>query len=154
MSGAHTARAMANKVQQQAFRDQIRNVGLRVTGPRLSVLNVLSSALTPLSHSEVAEKLADASVDRATVFRNLQDLVEVGLLKRSDLGDHVWRYELASGQGAHPVDGHPHFVCSACSAVSCLSGSTITVKAGRGAPATVRKGSFEVQLRGVCDQCA
>jgi Fur family ferric uptake transcriptional regulator len=154
MRRSHTADAMPTKQQQQAFRDQIRAVGLRVTGPRLSVLNVLSAALTPLSHGEVAERLSDASIDRATVFRNLQDLVEVGLLKRSDLGDHVWRYELASGNGAHPVDGHPHFVCSTCSAVSCLSGSTITVKAGRGAPATVRKGSFEVQLRGLCDQCA
>jgi Fur family ferric uptake transcriptional regulator len=147
---------MASKQQQQAaaFRTQIREAGLRVTGPRVSVLTVLADATTPLSHGQVADKLEDKGVDRATIFRNLQDLVEVGMLRRTDLGDHVWRYELAGEGGAHPVDGHPHFVCSQCGTVSCLSGVTISVKATRVAPATVRKGEFELQLRGVCDTCA
>ena len=145
---------MATKQQQQAFRTQIREAGLRVTGARISVLTVLAGASTPLSHGQIAEILDDAGVDRATIFRNLQDLAEVGMLRRTDLGDHIWRYELASGQGAHPSDGHPHFVCSQCATVSCISGAVVTVKAPRNAPATLRRGSFEVQLRGVCDACA
>ena len=144
---------MATK-QQQSFRTQIRDAGLRVTGPRLSVLSTLAAAPSPLSHGEIAEKLDDQGIDRATIFRNLQDLAEVGILRRTDLGDHVWRYELAGGGGAHPGDGHPHFVCSQCGTVACLSGTSISVKAPRAAPATVRKGAFEVQLRGVCDACA
>lgn len=144
---------MATK-QQLTFRTQIRDAGLRVTGPRITVLTTLAAAPSPLSHGEIADKLEEDGIDRATIFRNLQDLAEVGILKRTDLGDHVWRYELASGGGAHPVDGHPHFVCSACGTVACLSGTSITVKAPRAAPATVRKGAFEVQLRGVCDGCA
>lgn len=144
---------MASK-QQLTFRAQIRDAGLRVTGPRIAVLTTLAAAPSPLSHGQIADKLEDDGVDRATIFRNLQDLAEVGILKRTDLGDHVWRYELAGGGGAHPVDGHPHFVCSSCGTVACLSGTSITVKAPRAAPATVRKGAFEVQLRGVCDGCA
>ncbi len=140
--------------QQQKFRDEIREAGLRVTGPRISVLTILAEANTPLSHAQVADMLEESAVDRATVFRNLQDLAEVGMLKRTDLGDHVWRYELASGHGAHPGDRHPHFVCSNCAAVSCIAGATVTVKAPRTAPATLRKGAFEVHLRGVCDACA
>jgi Fur family ferric uptake transcriptional regulator len=144
---------MALKQQQQAFRTQIRDTGLRVTGPRVAVLTTLAAAPSPLSHGEIADKLADQGIDRATIFRNLQDLAEVSIVRRSDLGDHVWRYELASGGGAHPLDGHPHFVCSQCGTVACLSGTSITVKAPRAAPANVRKGAFEVQLRGVCDGC-
>jgi Fur family ferric uptake transcriptional regulator len=139
--------------QQQVFRTQIRDAGLRVTGPRVAVLTTVAAAPSPLSHGEIADKLADQGIDRATIFRNLQDLAEVSLVRRSDLGDHVWRYELAASGGAHPVDGHPHFVCSQCGTVACLSGTSITVKAPRAAPATVRKGTFEVQLRGVCDGC-
>lgn len=145
---------MASKQQQAAFRTQLRDAGLRVTGPRLSVLGVLANATTPLSHAEVADKLEDAGIDRATIFRNLQDMVEVGILRRSDLGDHIWRYELTGEGGAHAIDGHPHFVCSSCGTVSCLSGATVTVKASKSAPATVRKGQFELQLRGICDACA
>lgn len=145
---------MVTKQMQQAFRDQIREAGLRVTGPRISVLTVLAAATTPLSHGEVADKLEEAGIDRATIFRNLQDLAEVKILRRTDLGDHVWRYELAAGEGAHPADGHPHFVCSQCGTVSCISGAVVTVKAPRTAPASIRRGSFEMQLRGVCDACA
>lgn len=145
---------MAAKQQQQAFRTQIREAGLRVTGPRVAVLTTLAAAPSPLSHGEIADKLADQGIDRATIFRNLQDLAEVAIVRRTDLGDHVWRYELAAGGGAHPVDGHPHFVCSQCGTVACLSGTSITVKAPRAAPVNVRKGAFEVQLRGVCDGCA
>ena len=144
---------MAPKREQLAFRAQIREAGLRVTGPRVAVLTTLAAAPSPLSHGEIADKLSDQGVDRATIFRNLQDLTEVSIVRRSDLGDHVWRYELAAGGGAHPVDGHPHFVCSQCGVVACLSGTSITVKAPRAAPATVRKGAFEIQLRGVCDSC-
>ncbi len=144
---------MASK-QQQKFREDIREAGLRVTGPRISVLTVLAEASKPLSHAQVADLLEGSTIDKATVFRNLQDLAEVGMLKRTDLGDHVWRYELAAGHGAHPGDGHPHFVCSTCATVSCISGATVTVKAPRTAPATLRRGAFEVQLRGVCDACA
>ncbi len=144
---------MASKQQQQAFRTQLREAGLRVTGPRISVLGILATATTPLSHGEVADKLADAGVDRATIFRNLQDLVSIGMVRRTDLGDHVWRYELATAGGAHPTDGHPHFVCSECGIVSCLSGASISIKASRAAPASVRKGQFELQIRGVCDAC-
>ena len=143
---------MATK-QQQTFRTLIREAGLRVTGPRMAVLATLAAAPSPLSHGEIADRLADQGIDRATIFRNLQDLAEVGILRRTDLGDHVWRYELAGGGGAHPVDGHPHFVCSECGTVACLSGTSIQVKAPRAAPTTVRKGAFEIQLRGVCDGC-
>lgn len=144
---------MASKQQQDQFRAQMRASGLRVTGPRMSVLSLLVSATRPMSHGELADKLEGSDVDRATVFRNLQDLAEVGILRRKDLGDHVWRYELAGANG-HAEGEHPHFVCSECGAVSCLPGASVSVKAPRTAPATVRKGSFEVQLRGVCDGCA
>jgi Fur family ferric uptake transcriptional regulator len=145
---------MASKQQQEAFRAQLREAGLRVTGPRMAVLGLLTAASRPLSHGELADKLEVHSVDRATVFRNLQDMAEAGMLTRKDLGDHVWRYELAARAGGHAADEHPHFVCSECGTVSCLDGAAISVKAPRSAPANVRRGQFEVQLRGVCDGCA
>jgi Fur family ferric uptake transcriptional regulator len=144
---------MASKRQQDAFRTQLREAGLRVTGPRMAVLGLFAGATRPLSHGELADMLEGQSIDRATVFRNLQDMAEVGILRRKDLGDHVWRYELASGEGAHGGDEHPHFVCSECGSVSCLAGAAISIKAPRSAPAMVRKGHFEVQLRGLCDAC-
>ena len=144
---------MANKQQLEQFRSQIREAGLRVTAPRLSVLQVLAGAPTPLSHAEIAERLEPVMLDRATVYRNLQDLAEVGMLRRTDHGDHVWRFELVGKGSAHSGDPHPHFVCSQCGTVSCLPGASFTLKASKTTPQTVRKGAFEVQLRGICDEC-
>jgi len=144
---------MANNVQQERFRVQMHDAGLRVTGPRLSVLQVLANASAPLSHSQVTDRLETTGLDRATIYRNLNDLAEVGMLRRSDHGDHVWRFELASGSPGHPDHGHPHFICSQCGTVACLPGATFTVKASRAAPRSIPNGTFEVQLRGICDAC-
>jgi Fur family ferric uptake transcriptional regulator len=135
----------------EQLRDRLREKGLKCTGPRLAVLALVTSAESPLTHAEVVERLNDHGFDRATVYRNLIDLTEVGLLERTDLGDHVWRFELAkSGQHRNQ---HPHFVCSTCGDVVCLPPDAVTVTARRGSPRAVRQGQVEVQLRGMCDRC-
>jgi Fur family ferric uptake transcriptional regulator len=128
----------------------LRDAGLRSTRPRLQVLEALERAKSPLSHGDVADLLEDATLDRATVYRNLMALTEAGLVRRTDLGDHVWRFELVRQYTAHEM-AHPHFVCTDCGTVSCLPGVTVRIDGG-GAASVARKG-FEVQLRGVCGDC-
>lgn len=127
----------------------LRDAGLRKTGPRMAVLGVLERAKSPLSHADVAAALDD-TLDRATVYRNLMALTEASLVRRTDLGDHVWRFELVREFTAHET-AHPHFVCTDCGTVSCMPGVTVRIDGG-GAAAVARKG-FEVQLRGVCGDC-
>jgi Fur family transcriptional regulator, ferric uptake regulator len=130
----------------------LREAGLRKTAPRLAVLDALEHAEAPLSHAEVAERLVGDGLDRVTVYRNLLALTDAGLVRRTDLGDHVWRFELVrpGDSGAHEA-AHPHFVCSDCGAVSCLPDLRVRF-AGAGADAVARK-RLEVQLRGVCGEC-
>ena len=92
-------------------------------------------------------------MDRTTVYRNLVDLTEAGLVQRTDLGDHVWRFELKRGEGASIR--HPHFTCTDCGTVSCLPEVTLSVKKGKGVPRSLSKQrGVEIQLRGKCDACA
>jgi Fur family ferric uptake transcriptional regulator len=110
-------------------------------------------AKAPLSHGDVADALAKQGFDRATVYRNLTDLTNVGLVTRSDLGDHMWRFELASSN-RHDVE-HPHFVCSCCGTVTCLPEKAVSLKALQGVPGALRrKANLAVQVRGLCDACA
>lgn len=131
---------------------EIREHGMRSTGPRVAVLAHLSKALSPLSHTEIYEALADRGYDRATIYRNLMDLAEAGLLVRSDLGDHVWRFERKGPKAGHSA-GHPHFVCVDCGEVSCLPDLAVTVVAASGAPKSLGTKRVEVQVKGVCDDC-
>lgn len=135
----------------EALRQQIRSRGLRATGARLAVLRVLSGQTSPTSHPELVAALSSDGWDRATLYRNLVDLTEVGLLRRVDHGDHVWRYELADR--AHGGEEHPHFLCTVCGDVSCLPGLDLELSSQE-LPAAVRSGNVAIQLRGTCDECA
>ena len=136
------------------LRSVIRKAGLRSTSPRIAVLRRLSVASTPISHGELVEVLASDGMDRTTIYRNLVDLTEVGLVSRTDLGDHVWRFELKRGNGNGDDARHPHFTCSDCGAVSCLPEVTLKVKQGKGVPRALTQQKVEIQLRGQCDACA
>jgi Fur family ferric uptake transcriptional regulator len=134
------------------LRDAIRAVGLRATASRIAVLRELRGAHRPVSHAEIVEALESEPWDRATLYRNLTDLVGAGLARKVELGDRVWRFDGTAGEAAHDASLHPHFVCTVCGSVSCLPGAAVTNQ-GADAPNAVRNQHVEVQLRGVCDAC-
>jgi len=160
-------------------RTRLRTAGLRATGPRIAVLSQFLAQRSPSSHADIAQALAPTGLDRATVYRNLMDLTEAGILTRTDLGDHVWRFELrasashseraeGSSASASHTGAHPHFICSDCGEVACLPDVQVAIRAGRRAPRSLQStpssdgrskrrkapAAFEVQIRGKCDDCA
>jgi len=140
------------------LREVLRKAGLRSTGPRIAVLRWLSRSSSPVSHPELFEALAEEGFDRATLYRNLVDLAEANIVRRTDLGDHVWRYELRSSEDGHVGQssfGHPHFVCTDCGEVACLPGVAVKiVTSGTETPRSVRTRKVAVQLSGRCNECA
>ena len=134
----------------ETLRTAVRNAGLRATPSRVAVLRLLRAAGSPVSHSEVVAELASQAWDPATIYRNLTDLSDVGLARRTDVGDHVWRYEAITGD--HQASAHPHFVCTECGSVECLPELEYVVTRAR-TPRAVRLKRVEVQLRGPCDAC-
>lgn len=100
-------------------RRTIKTAGLRLTNSRVATLLVLRDSSTPLTHAEVSTLLKENEIDPATIFRNLNDMATANLLRRSELGDHVWRFELITEE-EHKHESHPHFVCVDCGRVSCL----------------------------------
>jgi Fur family transcriptional regulator, ferric uptake regulator len=136
------------------IRAKIRAAGLRSTAPRVAVLQRLQKVSTPVSHADLFTELADQGFDRATIYRNLIDLTEAGLVSRTDVGDHVWRFELRrEGQRGYPRE-HPHFMCTDCGEVSCLPGVSVRISPAPGAPRALSAKTVSVQLQGRCDRCA
>ena len=154
-----------------SLRRTLRDRGLRTTSARLDVLKALAVATGPLSHAQVYDGLSDRGYDRATVYRNLIDLTEHGLVSRTDHGDHVWRFELYDvhqrdqhaandGHGDHAAsanvrDGqkhgpaHPHFICVDCGTVECLDSDDVTVSL-KADKVKVE----EVVVKGTCARCS
>jgi Fur family ferric uptake transcriptional regulator len=137
---------------EAALRTRLRAAGLRATGPRVEVLGALDQASGPVSHGELAEQLSRRGLDRVTVYRNLQDLAEAGLVERTLVGDTTWRFEL-KGAGQHGAQRHPHFTCTSCGEVTCLPDGALKVGGQAGLPRALGRGEAEVSIRGVCDGC-
>ncbi len=135
----------------EMVRHAIQEVGLRATPARIAILQLLMDSHTPQPHSVVAEMLSPLGIDSATVFRNLNSMSQVGLLRRAELGDHVWRFEvIRKNQHGHgPL--HPHFLCIDCGKVTCLDEVELTASSQR---VTEQVGKVtEILVRGHCNQC-
>lgn len=128
---------------------RIREAGLRATSPRIAVLEMLDGAGAPISPAEALVALGE-SHDRATVYRNLADLAEHGLLRRLDLGDGVQRYETLHRSARDT--GHPHFVCLDCGTVRCLDEVQVTLT-GAPLPPALAEADVSVRISGHCDDC-
>ncbi len=139
----------------EKVRDEVRALlraqKLRATSARISVLVALHEHAGPMTHEQIMVALPDGIYDKASVWRLLSDLSDNGLLRRMDLGDRVWRYELLDACRAL-TDDHPHFLCETCGEVSCLP--PLEVRARDGAlPAVLRGAEFRVRVMGRCAVC-
>lgn len=144
---------MSRKQNEEAVaktRALLAGVGLRMTGARMAVMRWLQAAKSPATHAEIAEDLVPLGFDKATVFRNLTDLAEAGLVTRNELGDHVWRFELRD-PARDGEELHPHFVCIDCGSVSCVHDERL-LKDARKALSSHGK-VMEILLRGHCSSC-
>jgi Fur family ferric uptake transcriptional regulator len=143
----------AKPSSQDAHTLTIREAGLRVTQPRLAVMQVMEKQRGPLSHADLINALDGQGFDRVTLYRNLNDLADAGIIARTEVGDHVWRFELRKSAEAHSGI-HPHFTCTDCGSVSCLPGDAVQISRSGRVPKSVREHTVEVSLRGVCDRCS
>lgn len=89
--------------------DRLEEAGHRATPPRLAVLAATAGEGDQFTAEEIARALP--RVGRATVFRTLKLLVEVGVLCRVLLDDGTLRYRWS------PSGHHHHLVCTTCGSV-------------------------------------
>ncbi|MCG8428510.1 MAG: ferric iron uptake transcriptional regulator [Chromatiales bacterium] len=93
---------------------EIRNAGLKVTGPRVKILEILESAGEKhLSAEDVYRLLLDngAEIGLATVYRVLTQFEAAGLVERHHFEGGSSVYELNKGEH------HDHIVCVICGKV-------------------------------------
>lgn len=93
---------------------QLKEAGLKITTPRLKILQILEQAREHhLSAEDVykALKELDEDVGLATVYRVLSQFEAAGLIKKHNFEGGYCVYELS--QGEH----HDHLVCLKCGRV-------------------------------------
>jgi len=134
------------------MRTQLRKFGLRATSTRLAVLEVMHDEARPMSHEEIMALIGPDRFDRATIYRILADLSEAGILRRMDLGGHIWRYEWIDECQDHKQH-NAHFLCNECKEVICLPPVLLQPISGS-LPKTLHGAELSLlQVSGICSVC-
>jgi Fur family ferric uptake transcriptional regulator len=136
---------------RQEVRALLRAKGLRATSSRIDVLVALHESARPLTHEHVMESLRGGVYDKASVWRILSDLSDSGILRRMDLGDRVWRYELYD-QCRSVLHDHAHFLCEECGDVQCLPPLVLQTQDGA-LPAALSGAEYRIRVMGRCTEC-
>jgi Fur family ferric uptake transcriptional regulator len=100
---------------------QLRDAGLRITAPRLAVLEALAE--NPHATADAVAQIVRAKLGRVStqaVYDVLAACVEAGLVRRIEPAGSAARFETRTG------DNHHHLVCRSCGRtadVDCVVGS-------------------------------
>jgi Fur family ferric uptake transcriptional regulator len=89
--------------------DRLRRAGYKLTAPRLAVLQVVEGMEEHLSYAEALERgrTVYPVLGRATVYRTLDILTDLGVLRLVHLGDGSTYFARVDG-------GHHHLICLSC----------------------------------------
>lgn len=130
----------------------LKSSGLGYTPNRLKVLQAVGRNSAPASAQEIFAALRRTSrINRVTVYRILDLLVENGLVERLNGGGRTFFYGLAPSE-RHPR--HAHFYCKICGRLVCLSPESLQLDgvALRGKlPGRIE--GLQIRVDGVCRDC-
>ena len=140
--------ASRTDIERDTWEGRLRDAGLRVTRPRLLVLETLDGQQGHCSADDVVEALRRRGMPltRGTVYKVLGDVVAAGLVMVADHGPGRAVYEIADVW-------HHHFVCRRCGTiidVPCMEGHKPCLRPD------VSVGEIDeaqVIFRGVCEDC-
>ena len=105
---------MADAREKEQFLAFVKERGGRVTGERLAIFDEVFSQHGHIDAEELltAMRARGLKISRATVYRNLDLLVDSGLARRQQLGRRRFLYE-----HVHGGQQHDHLVCTGCGRV-------------------------------------
>jgi Fe2+ or Zn2+ uptake regulation protein len=135
--------ARANNILQR-----LSDLGYRLTSTRAAIAEAIASRPTQFTARELVDELEPRRIGRATVFRALDLLVELGLLERlhGELSCHSYAY--------CAPEHHHHLVCTSCGLItSVVSGTVERELRDVARRARFRPDRHQVEIFGLCQAC-
>jgi Fur family peroxide stress response transcriptional regulator len=135
-------------VDAQTITQSLEASGLRCTPQRYSVMSFLTEHTGHPTAAEIFEAInrLDPRSSRATIYNNLRDLVEAGLVREVAVEGRAARFDAKGIQ-------HHHFICDTCGVVEDLDFYAVP----QPPPASLGKRvlhQVELIARGLCSSCA
>ncbi len=97
---------------EDSLANKLRTAGYKITPARLAVLAVIGEEGEHLEPGEILRRaqVIHPALGRATVYRTLELLTQLNIIRPIYIGEHGPSYIRAEG-------GHHHLVCSSCGTV-------------------------------------
>lgn len=134
------------------YKELLSGADLEATPNRVRILEVVGNNRFPLSASDIYKILErGGAINRVTVYRILDLLVEHRVVERISTGGRAFYYGLAPNDHHQP---HPHFYCKKCGQMDCLSPESLIIDAEplwKTYPGRIDK--VEVRIDGICKNC-
>ena len=136
----------------EAADQALAEAGYRRGGARQAMLELLDEQACALSAIEIEEILRTRrrAVSRASIYRILEELDQLGVIQRVEIGQTMVRYEPVRAGSGH----HHHLVCDHCGTLRPFSDADLELAIKRlsdRVPLTVS--DHEVVLHGACADC-
>lgn len=134
------------------YEELLTTANLQPSSNRVRILEIIGNNGFPLSADDIFQILERSrSINRVTVYRILDLLVDVGVIERITGGGRAFYYGLAPNDHHAP---HPHFYCKACGRMDCLNPGSLHVESE---PLwqnfSGRIDKVEVRVDGICKNC-
>ena len=126
---------------------RIAEAGLRKSAPRQRVIDLLAERDCAITALQIDAELD--GVGRATVYRAIEQLEELGLVQKVDLGRSAQGYEKLEPSGHH----HHHIVCDQCGKVEPFEDQALEKAIHDIRRQGFRLETHEVTLHGHCEDC-
>ena len=133
--------------------DQLADAGHRRGGARHELLELMADQRCALSAFEIEAQLAAGPrrVSRASIYRILEELEEVGAVQRVDVGGGITRYEPLGRDHHH----HHHLVCDSCGSLEPFTEEALERAVEQVAErVALAVSEHEIVLHGTCADCA
>lgn len=143
---------MSADTERSQFLAYLRGHGHRVTAERLAVFDEIYAQHGHIDAERLLASLRarGAKVSRATVYRNLDLMVDCGLVRKSRLGQGRFLFE-----HLHPGQDHDHLVCTRCGrVVEFVSPGIVALQAEICRAHGFVASRHTLQIHGLCNRCA
>jgi len=144
-------------VDKEAFKQLLKDRGLKVTKQRLTVLEAIASRPEEHLTAEEIFELVKADcpdIGLATVYRTIQLLSELHLIDRINFDDGFVRYEMGTVSECEHRHHHHHLICMKCGKVISFRDDLLEELEDKITAVTgFSVVDHEVKLYGFCKEC-
>jgi Fe2+ or Zn2+ uptake regulation protein len=128
---------------------RLRSAGVRLTRPRLALLQTLAEQHAPASIERIHQSVGASTCDLATVYRNLASFERAGVVRRLHFESGTALYELEASEEHH----HHHVICRICRSIEPVEGCVVKPIEDAVRARGYAQVSHVVEFFGVCPAC-